>query len=156
MSNLKLQCVIWQVSITASLSSLLQVVDSSACLTQMEEEADGSLYVSVTMPCIEVGTVGGGTRLPAQRACLDMLDLSLERPTEHLARLIAGIVVAGELSLLAALATNDLVGAHMRLNRAGAAVVVATAGQSPTAEESVNDRPENGDIRSPNAVHFAM
>ncbi|VDO02858.1 unnamed protein product, partial [Rodentolepis nana] len=104
------------------------VVDSSACMTQLEAEPDGSLYVSVTMPCIEVGTVGGGTRLPAQRGCLDMLDLQVERPSEHLARLIAGVVLAGEISLLAALATNDLVQAHMQLNRAAVAVAVATAG----------------------------
>nr|CDS25755.1 3 hydroxy 3 methylglutaryl coenzyme A reductase [Hymenolepis microstoma] len=135
---------------------LAQVVDSSACMTQLEAEPDGSLYVSVTMPCIEVGTVGGGTRLPAQRGCLDMLDLQVERPSEHLARLIAGMVLAGEISLLAALATNDLVQAHMQLNRAAVAVAVATAGNPSTEVASVV---ENGDVHttfSRNADHFAM
>ncbi|KAM3172634.1 hypothetical protein ACTXT7_014133 [Hymenolepis weldensis] len=134
----------------------LQVVDSSACMTQLEAEPDGSLYVSVTMPCIEVGTVGGGTRLQAQRGCLEMLDLQVERPAEHLARLIAGMVLAGEISLLAALATNDLVQAHMRLNRAAAAVAVATAG-NPTTEKA--GAVENGDVHtasSRNVEHFAM
>ncbi|VDM27910.1 unnamed protein product [Hydatigera taeniaeformis] len=107
------------------------------------------------MPCIEVGTVGGGTRLPAQRACIEMLDLSLERPAEHLARLIAGVVIAGELSLLAALATNDLVEAHMRLNRAAAAVAAATAGQ-PGAEEDENDRLGNTGLLLSNAKNFGM
>ncbi|KAH9281415.1 3-hydroxy-3-methylglutaryl-coenzyme A reductase [Echinococcus granulosus] len=134
---------------------LAQVVDSSACLTQLEVEEDGSLYASVTMPCIEVGTVGGGTRLPAQRACIEMLDLSLERPAEHLARLVAGVVIAGELSLLAALATNDLVEAHMRLNRAAAAVAVATAGH-PAVEESKSDRSGCNDLLLPNADNFGM
>ncbi|VDL63469.1 unnamed protein product [Hymenolepis diminuta] len=135
---------------------LAQVVDSSACMTQLEAELDGGLYVSVTMPCIEVGTVGGGTRLQAQRGCLEMLDLQVERPAEHLARLIAGMVLAGEISLLAALATNDLVQAHMRLNRAAAAVAVATAG-NPTTEEA--GAAENGDVHtasSRNVEHFAM
>ncbi|VDD79734.1 unnamed protein product [Mesocestoides corti] len=134
---------------------LAQVVDSSACLTQLEAESDGSLYVSVTMPCVEVGTVGGGTRLPAQRACIEMLDLSIERPAQHLARLLAGVVVAGELSLLAALATNDLVKAHMRLNRAAAAVAVATAG-TPTVERREDNMPTNNALLSPNSGHFAM
>ncbi|KER22550.1 hypothetical protein T265_09380 [Opisthorchis viverrini] len=96
---------------------LAQVVDAAACLTQFEVGDNESLVVSVTMPCIEVGTIGGGTRLPAQRACLDILDLSVDKPTEHLARLIAGTVLAGELSLMAALDTDDLVSAHLRLNR---------------------------------------
>ena len=33
---------------------------------------DDDLYVSCTMPSIEVGTVGGGTVLPAQAACLEV------------------------------------------------------------------------------------
>lgn len=107
------------------------------------------------MPCIEVGTVGGGTRLPAQRACIEMLDLCLERPAEHLARLVAGVVIAGELSLLAALATNDLVEAHMRLNRAAAAVAVATAGH-PAVEEGENDRLGNTGLLLPNSNNFGM
>ena len=50
-----------------------QNVESSNCLTIMEYAEDGeSLHVSVTMPSIEVGTVGGGTHLPAQAGCLDL------------------------------------------------------------------------------------
>merc|ERR1712185_336559 len=50
-----------------------QNVESSNCITNMELDDDGvSLHVSVTMPSIEVGTVGGGTHLPAQSACLDI------------------------------------------------------------------------------------
>lgn len=134
------------------------MVDSSACMTQLEVEPDGSLYVTVTMPCIEVGTVGGGTRLPAQRACLEMLDLQVDRPAEHLARIISGMVLAGEISLLAALSTNDLVQAHMRLNRAAVAVAEATAG-NPSAEKE-DTVTENGDALNPsssrNVEHFAM
>ena len=80
--------------------------------------------MSVTMPCIEVGTVGGGTALPAQSACLDMLGVrgpNREQPgqnAQQLARIICAAVMAGELSLCAALAAGHLVKSHMAHNRA--------------------------------------
>ncbi|KAI8854774.1 hydroxymethylglutaryl-coenzyme A reductase-domain-containing protein [Chytridium lagenaria] len=53
-----------------------QNVESSNCITLMETvNDDQDLYISCTMPCIEVGTVGGGTILPAQGACLDLLGI---------------------------------------------------------------------------------
>lgn len=42
------------------------------CSTRMEVSASGDLYVSVTLPCLEVGTVGGGTILLPQRECLQV------------------------------------------------------------------------------------
>ena len=75
------------------------------------------------MYSLEVGTIGGGTKLSAQQACLKMLGLDgscAEMPGENscqLARLICSTVLAGELSLMSALATNDLVHSHLRLNR---------------------------------------
>ena len=49
-----------------------QTVVSSSCITLMEASMENpeDLYITVTMPCIEVGTVGGGTNLPPQAACL--------------------------------------------------------------------------------------
>lgn len=51
-----------------------QTVGSSNCITQMEHTGpDGKdLYISCTMPSIELGTVGGGTNLPPQQACLQV------------------------------------------------------------------------------------
>lgn len=75
------------------------------------------------MYSLEVGTIGGGTKLSAQQACLKMLGIDgscVESPGENscqLARLICSTVLAGELSLMSALATNDLVHSHLRLNR---------------------------------------
>merc|ERR1712129_290193 len=43
-----------------------QNVESSNCITLMEETSDGDFWISCTMPSIAVGTVGGGTSLPAQ------------------------------------------------------------------------------------------
>jgi hypothetical protein len=80
------------------------------------------LVMTVTMPSVEVGTVGGGTSLPAQSAALELLGLrgSSDSPGEHagkLARVVAGTVLAGELSLMSALTSNDLLSAHIKLNR---------------------------------------
>ena len=51
-----------------------QTVGSSNCITQMEASGPGGedLYISCTMPSIELGTVGGGTNLPPQQACLQV------------------------------------------------------------------------------------
>ncbi|VDP82276.1 unnamed protein product [Schistosoma curassoni] len=95
------------------------------------------------MPCLEVGTVGGGTRLPGQRACLDLLDLSVDRPTEHLSRIIAGTVLAAELSLMAALDTDDLVKAHMHFNRAKQSTNSNPCSHSTTADYNNNDNNSN-------------
>jgi hydroxymethylglutaryl-CoA reductase (NADPH) len=100
-----------------------QNVESSNCLTFMEETPEGDLRISVTMPCIEVGTVGGGTALPAQKSALQLLGVAGAHPdvpgtnAKQLARIIVGTVLAGELSLMAALSANHLISAHMQLNR---------------------------------------
>lgn len=100
-----------------------QTVGSSSCITQMEAAGQHGedLYISCTMPSIELGTVGGGTNLPPQQACLQMLGVT--SPNEagenarQLARVVCATVLAGELSLMAALAAGHLVKSHMTHNR---------------------------------------
>lgn len=60
-----------------------QNVGSSNCITLMEPYGKNGddLYMTVTMPSIEVGTVGGGTVLSAQSACLEMLGVKGSHPT---------------------------------------------------------------------------
>ncbi|KAK2427272.1 3-hydroxy-3-methylglutaryl-coenzyme A reductase 1 [Trifolium repens] len=101
-----------------------QNVESSHCMTMMEAVNDGKdLHISVTMPCIEVGTVGGGTQLASQSACLNLLGVkgaSKETPganSRQLATIVAGSVLAGELSLMSAIAAGQLVKSHMKYNR---------------------------------------
>ena len=104
-----------------------QNVESSNCITLLEEDAEtGDLWASCTMPSLEVGTVGGGTSLAAQAACLRAMGCQGATPSEvgapgenakQLARIVAAATLAGELSLLAALAANTLVAAHMQHNR---------------------------------------
>jgi len=104
-----------------------QNVESSNCMTLMEPTNNGEdLRMSVTMPSIEVGTVGGGTVLAPQQAVLDILGVrgaNQASPGENasrLARIIAAAVMAGELSLLSALAAGHLIRAHMQHNRSQA------------------------------------
>ncbi|XP_061972468.1 3-hydroxy-3-methylglutaryl-coenzyme A reductase 1-like [Populus nigra] len=101
-----------------------QNVESSNCITMMEAVNDGKdLHISVTMPSIEVGTVGGGTQLASQSACLNLLGVkgaSREAAGSNsvlLANIVAGSVLAGELSLMAAIAQGQLVKSHMKYNR---------------------------------------
>lgn len=102
-----------------------QNITSSNCSTNMELHGENSsdLYITCTMPSLEVGTVGGGTVLPGQSTCLDVLGVRgahQTRPAENskqLARIICATVMAGEISLMAALVNSDLVKSHMKHNR---------------------------------------
>lgn len=102
-----------------------QNITSSNCSTNMELHGDNpnDLYMTCTMPSLEVGTVGGGTVLPGQSACLEMLGVKgahITHPAENskqLARVICATVMAGEISLMAALVNSDLVKSHMKHNR---------------------------------------
>ncbi|XP_062984006.1 3-hydroxy-3-methylglutaryl-Coenzyme A reductase [Elgaria multicarinata webbii] len=102
-----------------------QNISSSNCITLMESAGptNEDLYISCTMPSIELGTVGGGTNLLPQQACLQMLGVqgaSTDNPGENarqLAKIVCATVMAGELSLMAALAAGHLVKSHMIHNR---------------------------------------
>nr|GLL34961.1 3-hydroxy-3-methylglutaryl-coenzyme A reductase-like [Ipomoea trifida] len=105
-----------------------QNIESSHCITMMEAVNDGKdLHISVTMPSIEVGTVGGGTQLASQAACLNLLGVKGASKVEpgansrRLASIIAGAVLAGELSLMSAIAAGQLVNSHMKFNRSNKA-----------------------------------
>ncbi|KAM0344514.1 hypothetical protein ACHAPU_007488 [Fusarium lateritium] len=102
-----------------------QVVESANCITIMKN-LRGALQISVSMPSLEVGTLGGGTILEPQSAMLDLLGVRGSHPTNpgdnsrRLARIIGAAVLAGELSLCSALAAGHLVKAHMQHNRSAA------------------------------------
>jgi len=95
-----------------------QVVEGSMCLTSCEAVEEG-LYASVRLPCVEVGTVGGGTRLPCQSEALSMIGCLGEGKAVKLAEIAASVVLAGELSTLAAQAAGHLGKAHKELGRNG-------------------------------------
>lgn len=100
-----------------------QVVESSTCLTSMTKTETGDLIISVTMPSIEVGTVGGGTGLQAQHAMLEMIGCAGANQAQPgansqlLSRVVAAGVLSAELSLMSGLVAGHLLSAHMKLNR---------------------------------------
>ena len=98
-----------------------QVVEGSNAITTVEARGD-ELYASVNLASLEVGTVGGGTKLPTQREALDVLGVRgggdpAGANADALAEIIAAGALAGELSLLAALASRHLSSAHAELGR---------------------------------------
>ena len=93
------------------------VSEASVGMTRMEMTEDGSLYTSVTLPNLIVGTVGGGTGLPSQRACLEMMGLAGEGKSGAFAEVTAAVALAGELSIIGALSAGDFARAHQRLAR---------------------------------------
>lgn len=93
------------------------VVEGSMCTTVMEVTGEGDLYVSVTVPAVCVGTVGGGTELKAAKAAIESMGCKGEGGARRLAGVVAVGIMAGEISLLASLTEGTLVEAHMKLNR---------------------------------------
>ncbi len=93
------------------------VVEGSHGITTMRLLKNEDLYVSVYLPALMVGTVGGGTGLPTQREALEILGIKGEGKVEQFAEIIAGAVLAGEISLLASLSAGTLGTAHERLGR---------------------------------------
>src|SRR5258706_170333 len=67
------------------------VAESAVGTTRMEVTPDGGLYTAVTLPNLIVGTVGGGTMLPTQKACLDILKLSGPGNAQALAEVCASM-----------------------------------------------------------------
>lgn len=93
------------------------VAESAVGITRFELREDGSLYAAVTLPNIIVGTIGGGTGLPGQRACLEILNLTRPEDANALAEVCAALALAGELSIIGALSAQEFTRAHRRLAR---------------------------------------
>lgn len=93
------------------------VAESAVGVTRFEVTREGGLYASVTLPNIMVGSVGGGTGLPSQKACLEILGLCGAGKARALAEVCAGLCLAGELSIIGALCSGDFSRAHRLLAR---------------------------------------
>ena len=92
------------------------VTEASLGITTAEND-DGDLYFSVTLPDLPVATVGGGTRLETASESLNLIGAKGSGKVERFASIVAGIVLAGELSLIGALAAGHLASAHQKLGR---------------------------------------
>jgi len=93
------------------------VSEAAVGVTRFEARPDGSLYAAVTLPNVIVGSVGGGTKLPTQSACLDILGLKGPGHARALAEVAAALALAGELSIIGALAAGHFTRAHRKLAR---------------------------------------
>lgn len=81
-------------------------------ITRMEVNKNDDLYVAITLPSLVVGTVGGGTSLPTQQECLQMIGCSGPGSARKFAEVCGAVALAGELSIAAALASGQFSKAH--------------------------------------------
>ncbi|WP_423792381.1 hydroxymethylglutaryl-CoA reductase (NADPH) [Methanocaldococcus indicus] len=92
------------------------IVEGSLGITIAEVDEDG-LYFSVTLPDLPLATIGGGTRVETQRECLEIMGCYGDNKVKKFAEIVGAAVLAGELSLLGALASHHLGKAHQELGR---------------------------------------
>ena len=93
------------------------VAESHAALTYTRVLENGDFYWSITLPSLIVATYGGGTALPTQRQCLEMLGCYGKDKARKFAEICAAVVLAGETSLASAVLAGDWITAHERLGR---------------------------------------
>jgi len=87
------------------------VVEGSLGITTTEMVNRKDLYVSVYLPDLMIGTVGGGTGLATQKEALNILGVT---KSQKFAEIVAGVVLAGEISLLSSLEEGSLARAHQK------------------------------------------
>jgi hydroxymethylglutaryl-CoA reductase (NADPH) len=93
------------------------VSESHAGVVYTQLLDNGDYYWSITLPALIVATYGGGTGLPTQRECLEMLGCYGAGKVLKFAELCAAVVLAGETSLSSAVVHGDWVSSHDRLGR---------------------------------------
>jgi hydroxymethylglutaryl-CoA reductase (NADPH) len=93
------------------------VAESAVGVTRIEQRDGNKLFVSVTLPNVIVGTVGGGTNLPTQSAGLNILGLKGAGHARAFGEVIAAVCLAGELSIIGALCAHEFASAHKNLAR---------------------------------------
>ncbi|HET8729709.1 MAG TPA: hydroxymethylglutaryl-CoA reductase [Moraxellaceae bacterium] len=93
------------------------VAESSAGYVHGELRPNGDYYFSATIPALVVATYGGGTGLPTQRECLEVLGCYGQGKVHKFAEIVAATVLCGELSLASAIVSDQWVSSHDRLGR---------------------------------------
>ncbi|HEY6249780.1 MAG TPA: hydroxymethylglutaryl-CoA reductase [Candidatus Angelobacter sp.] len=93
------------------------IVNSAVGITNFERSNNDEVYVSVTLPSLTVATVGGGTGLGTSRECLEMLGVAGSGGAPKLAEIAASTLLAGEISMAAAIASGEFAQAHDRYGR---------------------------------------
>ncbi|HNY64642.1 MAG TPA: hydroxymethylglutaryl-CoA reductase [Deltaproteobacteria bacterium] len=93
------------------------VAESSTGYVCTEVTPEGDLYGSLTLPSLIVATYGGGTGLPTQRECLEMLGCYGQGNVLKFAEIVTAAATAGEISLAGAIASLDWVTSHERMGK---------------------------------------
>jgi len=93
------------------------VTNAAVGITHYEVTSGGDLYVSLTLPSLTVATVGGGTALGTSRECLAMLGCSGDGRARKFAEIVAAALLAGEISMAAAIASGEFATAHETYGR---------------------------------------
>ncbi|MDP5169105.1 MAG: hydroxymethylglutaryl-CoA reductase, partial [Bacteroidia bacterium] len=93
------------------------VSESSAGIAYVELTPENDLYFSITIPSLIVATYGGGTGLATQRECLELLGCYGKGKVKKFAEIIAGVILAGEISLASAISSSDWVSSHEQYGR---------------------------------------
>ena len=93
------------------------VAESSAAIVYADIDDNGDYYLSITIPSMIVATFGGGTGLPTQQECLNVLGCNGAGKVHKLAEIIGATVLAGEISLMSAVLAGDWVTSHDALGR---------------------------------------
>lgn len=93
------------------------VSEASVGTTRFDITDSGDLYACVTLPNLIVGTVGGGTRLPTQRECLEILECTGDGTARKFAEICAATILCGEISIVGAIAAGDFAKAHALFGR---------------------------------------
>lgn len=93
------------------------VSESSAGVVYTELTKEKDLYISITIPSLIVATYGGGTSLATQKECLEVLGCYGKGGVNKLAEIVAGVVLAGEISLASAISSSDWVSSHEKYGR---------------------------------------
>jgi hydroxymethylglutaryl-CoA reductase (NADPH) len=93
------------------------VSESSAGIVYTEVTPARDLYISITIPSLIVATYGGGTGLATQRECLEVLGCWGRGKVKKFAEIVAGVALAGEISLASAISSLDWVSSHEKYGR---------------------------------------
>lgn len=102
---------------------MANIGEANQCSVYSYVTTNGDLYYSITLPALIMATYGGGTGLSTQRECLELMGCYGKDKAYKLIEIAAGLVVAGELSLVSAArtdkasGTNEWVDAHEKLGR---------------------------------------
>lgn len=93
------------------------VSESSAAIAYTEMQSNGDLYMSITIPSLIVATYGGGVGLATQNECLELMGCVGRDKVKRFAEIVAGVVLAGEISLASAISSSDWVSSHEKYGR---------------------------------------